>query len=152
MVDGELLEVLLNEYEGEILKAEGSNEVVSVKFGYGALPVFRKLELLIVDKRTFEPRLFLFTGFSPIPELLMRGLELDDETFEEFRRQVTDGLYSFIKFKENGDVESIAVAVGNLAKRGVFYFPTQGAPAVPLIELKGNDLAVHYGNLESIRS
>jgi len=46
-------------------------------------------------------------------------------------------------------VETLVVAVGNLARRGLFYYPDHESPVIELIEL-GEKLKVHKDNFKLI--
>ena len=148
----ELLSTLTKEYEGTLLIAEGKREAVSVKFTSGALPFTARFEIFVLDKETEEHKLFLFRRFTPVAELLLRSWEpIEEEVVEELRKQVADGLLSFMRFKDKYSAELLTVSAGILEKRGVFYYPEQNGAPVPLIEVKENGITVYYENLESVR-
>jgi len=53
-MDKELIKALLNEHEGELLTYEDENFTVKVSYSSGALPMFSKLEVFILDKSQLQ--------------------------------------------------------------------------------------------------
>ncbi len=166
-MDKELIRALLNEHEGELLTYEDENFSVRVTYSSGALPIFSKLEVFILDKSQFKPskingklmvsdlkelenlfEFYQFRHFIPLLEFVLADEQSSELTIEETRKNVENGLFSFVRPK-NGKVETLVVAVGDLARRRLFYYPDLGSPIIELIELwKG--LKVHKDNFKLI--
>ena len=53
-MDKELIKALLDEHEGELLTYEDENVTVKVSYSSGALPMFSKLEVFILDKSQIQ--------------------------------------------------------------------------------------------------
>jgi hypothetical protein len=153
----EVLRALEKEYEGDLLSLSDDKRIVNVKYSPGSIPIFSKLEILVVpDKNSLfnqdsDFHLFVFRNFHPMINLLLVIGDTSEETVEEIRQQVADGLFSFVRFKK-GYVELLTVAAGNLEKRGVYYYPTLESRAVPLIDISGKEekFTIHIENLEVI--
>jgi hypothetical protein len=154
----EVLRALEKEYEGDLLSLSDDKRIVNVKYSPGSIPIFSKLEILVVpDKNSLfnqdsDFHLFVFRNFHPMINLLLASGDTSEETVEEIRQQVADGLFSFVRFKE-GYVELLTVAAGNLEKRGVYYYPTLESRAVPLIDIPEEDegrFKIYVKNLESV--
>ena len=154
----ELLKTLAKEYEGDLLSLCNNKRIVNVKYTSGSLPIFSKLEILVVpDKDSLFSKdsnfqLFVLRNFHPITALILESGDISEETIEEIRQQVTDGIFSFVRLKK-GYAELLTVAVSNPKKRGVYYYPTPESKAVPLIEIpeEGEEnFTIHLENIEAI--
>jgi hypothetical protein len=155
----ELLKTLVKEYEGDLLNLCDDKRIVNVKYTSGSLPIFSKLEILIVpDKNSLfsedsDFQLFVLRNFYPIISLILASEDIPKEAIEEVRQQVADGIFSFVRLKK-GHAELLTVAVGNLKKKkGVYYYPTSESRAVPLIEIPEEgkeEFTIYLENIEII--
>ncbi|GAB6077307.1 hypothetical protein [Desulfurobacterium crinifex] len=154
----ELLKTLAKEYEGDLLNLCDDKRLVNVKYTSGSLPIFSKLEILVVPNKDSlfskdsDFQLFVLRNFHPIISLILESGDISEETIEEVRQQVTDGIFSFVRLKK-GYAELLTVAVSNPKKRGVYYYPTPESRAVPLIEIpeEGEEnFTIHLENIEVI--
>jgi len=166
-MDKGLTKALLNEHEGELLTYEDENFTVKVSYSSGTLPMFSKLEVFILDKsqlqltevdgkiKVSDPKelekafeLYQFRNFVPLLEFALTDKETPSFAVEETKENIKNGLFPFVRPK-TGKVETLVVAVGNLARRGLFYYPDHESPVIELIEL-GEKLKVHKDNLRLI--
>jgi len=154
----ELLKTLAKEYEGDLLNLCDDKRIVNVKYTSGSLPIFSKLEILVVpDKNSLfsedsDFQLFVLRNFHPIISLILASEDIPEEAIEEVRQQVADGIFSFVRLKK-GHAELLTVAVGNLKKKGVYYYPTPESRAVPLIEIPEEgeeEFTIYLENIEVI--
>ena len=154
----ELLKTLAKEYEGDLLNLCDDKRLVNVKYTSGSLPIFSKLEILVVPNKDSlfskdsDFQLFVLRNFHPIISLILESGDISGKTIEEVRQQVTDGIFSFVRLKK-GYAELLTVAVSNPKKRGVYYYPTPESRAVPLIEIpeEGEEnFTIHLENIEVI--
>jgi len=156
----ELLKTLAKEYEGELLNLCDDKRIINVKYSSGSLPIFSKLEILVVpDKNSLfnedsdsDFQLFVLRNFHPIISLILASKDIPEEAIEEVRQQITDGIFSFVRLKK-GHAELLTVAVGNLKKKGVYYYPTPESRAVPLIEIPEEgeeEFTIYLENIEVI--
>ena len=166
-MDMEAISYLLKEHEGELLIHEDDNYSLKVKYSSGALPMFSKLEIFILDKTKFSVvdgkvkinceelqesfEAHQFRGFFPLLELILTSDNVSSDALEEAKKNVTNGLYSFIRLK-NGKVETLIVSVGNSEKHGVFYCPDSSSQEelVPLVELKENGIRIYKENFAKV--
>lgn len=171
--------MLLDCYRGKLFFAEDKRFRVTVSYNDGAIPMFSKLELLIINKsglnfreengkvivnsiRDFEEaiKLHLFRFYTPILELVLAGEKtVEDELFnlmvENVKEDIKNGLYSFGRFRENR-LEVLVVAVGeNLSRKGLFYYPEYdgrselGSP-VELIKLNDSQIEIFWDNIKKV--
>ena len=164
MTDKEI-SYLLKEHEGELLTYEDDTCWFQVKYSPGAIPMFSKLEVFILDRTKFSIvdgkvkisqeelqesfEAYQFRNFIPLLKFALIGGDISPDTFEEAKRNILDGLYPFVRLKD-GRVEMIVVSAGNLEKRGMFYYPDQEAEAIALIELEENTVRIHKENFKKI--
>jgi hypothetical protein len=164
-MDRELLNRLLKEHEGELLNYEGENCSLKVTYSFGALPMFSKIEVFILDRTKFSVvngkvkidqgelqesfESFQFKNFIPLLELTLKCDDISPETLEELKENIVDGLYSFVRLK-NDRVEMIVVSAGNLEKKGVFYYPNQKEKPIPLIEFSKGNAKIYKENFEKV--
>jgi len=153
-MDKELIKALLNEHEGELLTYENENFTVKVSYSSGTLPMFSKTEAFILDKsqlqlteasrkvivsdlkglvNSFE--FYQFKNFIPLLEFALTDEQSSSFAIEKTRKNVKNDLFSFVRSK-TGKVETLVVAVSNLARRGLFYYPDHESPVIELIELR----------------
>ena len=165
MVDKETINHLLNEYEGELLVHDDDNYSLKVSYSRGPISLFSKLEFFIMDRTKFSivdgkikisqkefQKSFefeVYRNFIPLLELTLRCNDIPPDTLEELKENIINGLYSFVRLKDDR-IEMLVISAGNLEKKGVFYYPEQEAKAIPLIELKENTVRIYKENFEKI--
>lgn len=172
MMDRETLKCLLKEHEGELFVHEDDNYSIKVSYSSGALPMFSKLEVFILDRSKFSVvngrvkatqeelqasfEAYQFRNFIPLLELVsMAGDEIPSDTLEETEENIKNGIYSFVRLKD-GKAEMLVVSVGNpIQRKGVFYYPevrylNQETEAVALIELEEDGVKIYKNNLEKV--
>jgi hypothetical protein len=164
-MDRETIGYLLKEHEGELLIHEDDNYSLKVKYSSGALPMFSKLEVFILDRTKFSIvdgkvkinheelqasfEAYQFRKFIPLLKFALIGGDISPDTFEEAKRNILDGLYPFVRLKDSR-VEMLIVSAGNLEKKGVFYYPDQEAEAIALIEFSKGNVKIYKENFEKI--
>ena len=163
MTVSELLNTLTKEHTGELLKAEDDRYSVKLEYKPGTLPLFSKLELLVVDRSKLEVKKvgekvvisnfekaedsFELIAFRvlPMPEVISRSPEpVPDDFLEEFRQRVLNGLLTFV----NHEWGVVTVSVGNFEPRGVFFTPIDSSTVLPLVEIEDGRIRVYW---ETIR-
>jgi hypothetical protein len=161
LVDKETINHLLNEYEGELLVHDDDNYSLKVSYSRGPISLFSKLEFFIMDRTKFSivdgkikisqkefQKSFefeVYRNFIPLLELTLRCNDIPPDTLEELKENIINGLYSFVRLKDDR-VEMLVISAGNLEKKGVFYYPDQEAEAITLIELEENTVRIYKEN------